>query len=121
MKNQTRKNEKSDSLRLKAVENLVSLTLGVHECIKNLSIFSWDYNGNPFLLERQHIEKILEKYLSGKISILELEAWADAIELRDDIKYELSQEFWIENVIVQLASPSINEPLNYSVVRRLMS
>ncbi|MEV8879849.1 hypothetical protein [Mesorhizobium ciceri] len=84
--------------------------------IERLSEFEWEYNGDPYVLSRSDVSNILIRYLDGKLRAEELEEWADAIELREDIRYEDESESWISDVIFTLASSALNGPITQDLV-----
>ncbi|TIQ16782.1 MAG: hypothetical protein E5X51_33630 [Mesorhizobium sp.] len=111
-----------DARRIEIVKRLVHLDGGGPSLfIDMLREFGWDYNGAPYLLTRGDVSNILERYLDGEMNSEELEAWADAIELREDIQYEEENEEWIKDVIYILASTDLNGPITLEKVKGLLN
>jgi hypothetical protein len=73
-----------------------------------------------FLLDRNTLHNVLEKFVVGKVAASEHEHWADTLELMDDVTYEVGHEATIGDVLFQLGAPEINRPLTVDVVRQLM-
>ena len=59
----------------------------------------------------------MEKFKAGTLDAVTIEAWADLIELRDDIKYE--DETTKETIHI-LANQILNGPLNDDAVEQLL-
>ncbi|MER8761483.1 MULTISPECIES: hypothetical protein [unclassified Mesorhizobium] len=115
----SRKSE--DGRRIDIVNRLVHLDGGAPSLFTDmLREFEWDYDGLPYILTRDDVSDILERYIDGKLSSEELEAWADAIELREDIQYEEKNEDWINDVIFTLASTVLNGPITLEKVKELL-
>lgn len=112
--------DKSTLERLLAVRDLVLFEKPLDEVVEKLKEFEWDYCGNPFVLMREHLERSMRRYLAGEISSGELENWADAIEMREDISFEEKHRSWIEGVMNDLANPTLNGPIaKEDIVRKL--
>lgn len=106
--------------RLRAVRRLVQMELSVEQAIEELRQFEWDFEGLPFLLTRTHLESAIMRYLNDEISSNQLEAWADALEMREDVSYDKNDKDWIEEVIRDFANPTLNGAITkQNVLRKL--
>ena len=76
-----------DKKRTSLIERLLKANDDFPLLAKELSRYEWDFGGIPVLLEKEHVEDILERYVEGKIDADFLHEWAEFIELRDDIDY----------------------------------
>lgn len=101
--------------RMKSVEDLVKLRRPIRNCLEELRNFEWDYDGRPFVLSLEIIFGILERYLNGDLSARNLEEWASAIELRDDIEVDSNDEDLIKEIIEFLSEPSINGSISKEI------
>lgn len=106
--------------RMNAIENLALLKKEVRICIDAISEFDWDYDGIPFVLKGDEVARILVRFLDDNISPSELELWADALELREDIKFEEGERDWIQEVVAILSSSELNGPITKSSVTDLL-
>lgn len=106
--------------RLNLVKKLVGFEGRIEETIQKLNTFEWDYAGGPIVLTKEAAVTILERYLDGQITSGEIEKWADAIELREDIVYESSSFEWLESVITTLSAPEINGLIDAKQVQALL-
>jgi len=91
---------------------------------EELSTFPWDSEEPLFTLRREHVERILDRYLTGELSAAEVEAWAEALEVRDDIGFA-DDGPTLQNAIFSLANPSVNGALTpdraHELLERLRS
>jgi len=79
--------------------------------VQQLSSFSWDSENTLAVLTREQVAHMLAFYLDNKISAEELEAWANAVEGRDDIGFENEYEEDLQETIHQLANPLLTLPI----------
>ena len=107
------------------MENRVTILINLLELneplinIKNkLSNFSWDSKEELVHLTVNHVLSILHRFLSGELTISELDEWANAIECREDIGYALEQEEILKKIIFDLANPELANPLTDTMVNK---
>lgn len=110
----------SDASRLSAVRSLIEFSRPLIETKADLAQWQWDYDGEPAVLRRSHVESILRRCLSGDLPLAELEAWADTVECREDIDYELANEQWIKEALFRLANPDIEGKLTVGELKALL-
>ena len=90
-------------------------------CQSRLSRFSWDYKGEPVLLTRKDVEVVLMSYLEGRLSSDDLEKWADHLELREDVAYEIGHQEWINLVLWTLSDQQLNGAISTATASQLLS
>ncbi len=93
------------SQRETLLTSLLSLDRNLTYIVRELNRMGWDSEEETVILDRQHIVSILDRYLNRQLSTCEVEAWANAIECREDIGYETGFETEIEEAIQELANP----------------
>jgi hypothetical protein len=101
------------------LHDLLNFSRDLESIRLDLKNFKWD-SKEIMLLERVHLKDILSKFINGKISNEEISDWADLVEARDDIGYEISYEDLIKEIIFNLANPEINYPLNSKEAKKYM-
>lgn len=106
--------------RLEWVTKLIGFEGDIEETIQKLNTFEWDYTGDPIVLRKEDAASVLERYIDGQITSGDIEKWADAIELREDIAYEPSSFEWLENVICTLSAPEINGLIDAKQIHALL-
>ncbi|RUZ50991.1 hypothetical protein EN947_40160, partial [Mesorhizobium sp. M7A.F.Ca.US.003.02.2.1] len=60
--------------RIKAVKSLIGLEKPIDSCINALNTFSWDYDGDPVILNRTDVESVMKRFVDGNLSKTDLEA-----------------------------------------------
>ncbi len=96
--------------RTAVLKSLLNLDKPIGEITTALSEFDWD-SDELVVIEIHHIGQILERYLSGEFDESVVEAWADAIECRDDIGISQEGKDDIEKLIYELANPDLAQRL----------
>lgn len=86
---------------------------------EELSAFPWDAEEPLFTLRRDHVTRILERFLGGELSAAEVEAWAETLEIRDDVGFGNDGSI-LKNAIFTLANPSVNGALTADTARALL-
>lgn len=95
-------------LRREALRDLVLLASPVASARHSLTDFAWD-SDELLMLDKQHVLTVLRRFDAGELPGTEVEAWANAIEMRDDIGYDRETAVW--DVLYELANPTLTEPL----------
>lgn len=102
--------------RLKWLEELARFSKPAAELRLVLSQLAWDYEGRPFIVTGSHVIKVLERFLRGELSAEDVEAWADLVELREDMAYEEGRHSQLKSVIHALANPLLEGKIDQSSV-----
>jgi len=92
--------------RQDAVRDLVELRVPVAEAVRVLRRFPWDED-ELVDLDVAHVTAALAAYDAGVLNAPDLEAWADAVEGRDDIGRTAGQEQLLNDVLMALSSPEL--------------
>lgn len=77
-------------------------------------------NNEQRVLTRQCVADILSEFLRGKITASDLQNWASDVELREQIEYEPVDAKIIADVLFELSTPEIYEPLTVDRGRFLL-
>lgn len=99
--------------------NLITMNGKIDIINSELSKFGWDYTENLVILKREHILKVLNKFLKGEISAHEVENWANLIECREDIGIEKQYKETINEAIFELANTCLTGALSIEKVKLL--
>jgi hypothetical protein len=102
--------------RREIVTNLVEWRGHLPDLVAAAHEFPYDSEVPLITLTADHIRKALERYLRGDATADQLEAWALAIEGRDDIEYFEPHENQISDALFRLSTPEINDALSKEVV-----
>ena len=74
--------------RQQLLRSLVELERPLAEIVHELSRLGWDSDRDLVTLERRHVLRILERFREGELPAEQVEAWANAVEAREDIAFE---------------------------------
>lgn len=91
--------------RKEILNDLLSMNGSIRKLLNDLSSFGYDSSEPLIVVTTKDIEVILTKCINNLIDISDLEEWANAIEIRDDIDFENDD---LKEIIFELANPDIN-------------
>ena len=94
--------------RAQVVRRLLDLDGDVKAIQEALAAFAWDAEHPLVDLEARHLQSILARYRAGILSNAMVEAWANAVEGRDDVGIASPR---VDEVLYELANPCLTEPL----------
>jgi hypothetical protein len=94
----------SASEQLGLVIELVTLSRPLDDVLRDLTIHHRDLDSELIQLERTHIEAVLRRYLAGELDEAAVEAWANAVDLRDDVGVP-DDDTLLKNILFDLANP----------------
>jgi hypothetical protein len=102
---------------------LICLDRPVDQIVPELAAFGWDSDVELVRLDKQHIRKVLERFIKGEagFSARDVQAWAEAIEGRDDIGFEGGAEGLLKRIIFDLANPEITLKLTPPVAKEFLN
>lgn len=99
------------SERKKALEALLAFEQSLELHRTALAAFSWDADTELAFLLPSHIANVLNRFVAGRMAATEVEAWANAIEGRDDIGFESASEQLLRELLHELANPLLTQSL----------
>jgi len=98
--------------RAQLLERLVQGQEPAEPLMEALAKLGWDWDEEPLLvLQAQHIESMLERFLNGEITAAALADWADRLEVRDDVGLDPKREETLKDLLFRIANPELNGPL----------
>lgn len=83
-----------------------------------LKTYPWDIPEALVSLDASDILSILERFLQGALTAEDVEQWANALEIREDVECRDEQ---VKEALFELANPSITEPLTRDRAIRLVA
>jgi hypothetical protein len=93
-----------------ALEDLLRFESPILELERPWQELPYDYDGVPVVLTIAHIKHALQRRIDEEITAKDLEIWAILVEGRPGIEYEDEEQ--ISDLLFQLATPEINQPLS---------
>jgi hypothetical protein len=97
--------------RKHALEVLLNFEQPLEQIKTALAAFSWDSDTELAFLSIGHASNILNRFVTGRASAIEVESWANAVEGRDDIGFESPNEEILRELVHELANPLLTQPL----------
>lgn len=110
-----------DKKRETILRKLVSFSEPLENISDQLSLFKWDYEGEPYFIYSSDLIAVLSRFLSGEIEGSSVERWADLIECRDDLDYANENHEQLREAIHILANPLINEDISPNLCQNLLN
>ena len=88
--------------------------------MRELRALGWDWAGEPLLvLKKEHLLRVMDRYLAREISAEQLQEWAENLEGREDVVFDQKEEESLDSVFFRIATPEINDPLTSEIVRQM--
>lgn len=106
--------------RLAVVRDLLELSKPLEEISAQLAAMRWDYDGDGIELTRSHLVAALRRYIDDQLSASDIEVWANGIEGREDIRFEAEWGQEVEDVLYELANPTLTQVLDRDRARVIL-
>ena len=106
--------------RKKLVTHLVEFDWPVSKTMMQLREYGWDCDEELVILTPEHVEGVLNRFLSKEINDAQVREWANAIEGRDDIGLLKDHSIVLDEMIFWLANPYINYPITEDLAKRVI-
>jgi hypothetical protein len=91
--------------------------LSEHDLVR-LNSFGWDSDQTLVTLTKADVCAALDRHVRGELSADDLVRWADQIEAREDIGFGAEYEDALDNLIFELANPTIHTEPTSAVAQR---
>ena len=109
----------SAASRSQCVSALLSLSAPLADIQTQLLEFPWDCSDQPQALTKEHLGSVLARFASGALTAEQVEAWANAVEMREDVDYDGGT---LEGMLLHsLANSTLDGPLSPAKARRMIS
>ena len=95
--------------RTELLRQLIEMSVPLPQVISRLSDQSWDAGDDLVELGPEHCKNVLTRFARGELARTDVEAWANAIECREDVGI---QNAVVREVLHELANPIITFPLS---------
>jgi hypothetical protein len=102
----------TDEQRRADVSALVELAIPIDQALDKLAKYPFDYLGEPIQVRSEHIAKAASEFLEGKITASDLTAWANRLEIYDDVRVEGRTDEETDEIfdaIFRLATPELTD------------
>lgn len=98
--------------------SVIELDRPVADLQSILAALGWDCPEPLVTLTYAHIRSVLLRFQAGKLDVKDLEAWADLLELRDDIEFADERT---KEVVHMLSTPEIHFAIDGRLAEWLLS
>jgi hypothetical protein len=102
------------------VTELVTLSRPLQDILQDLARLHHDADAELITLERGHVAAVLQRYLSGELSADDVESWADAVDLQDEIGVPDDDQV-LADTLFGLANPPAAKPLTPASAQALLT
>jgi hypothetical protein len=106
-----------DTDRIAALEDLLLLRIPVDTAANRVKKFPWDSETEMVVLTTHDCLRLLDGYLSGRLTGGDCELWAFTLEGRDDVGLERGSEPMLKDFLFDTSSPELQGPLTTEVAR----
>lgn len=89
------------------------------ESVELLKSYGWDSDVNLVTVRKEDVLTVLREFLAGTLASDEVQSWANRIEGRDDIDFELGPEGAVNEAVFWLANPFLNFQIDSSLCARI--
>lgn len=107
--------------RRDALRDLIELRVPVEQAEAALAEFRWDSDDDLDTLTRVDATRILSRYQTGQLTATACQRWAAALEGRDDLGFEGGWEDALKELLFEIATPELAEPLTPEFAHRWQS
>jgi hypothetical protein len=104
----------TDALRM-----LVEYSAPLEQIKTELGKHSFDADQCLFVITPAHMRDILERFLGGALTVEQIEAWANLIEMRDGLEFADGEAGPSRECLHELANPLLTEPLSKESALRM--
>ena len=110
----------SEDPRINALMALLRLERPLESVVRELNRISWESDTQLVTLQTNHIRSVLDRFIAGKLTSLDVENWANAIEMREDIGITTGRED-LKQIICELATPEIFSEITPNLAYKLLA
>jgi hypothetical protein len=102
--------------RADILKDLVNFKGNPVELQEELSHYSWDSEIPVLIINRNDFADVIKRCIDGKLTLSEVEEWANTIECRDDLDFEDND---MQEIIFDLANPNINGEITLDLLKAI--
>lgn len=111
-------NDLRDGEREEALRDVVELRAPLRQAVDRLMSFGWDSDSELVVLGLKDALNVLQSYLSGRLDVAGIQLWAETLEGRDDLGFQVGNETILKEFLFQFSSPEICDPISSEVAHR---
>ena len=73
-----------------------------------LATYPWDVDEPLVTLRPHHVTRVLDRFIRGELAAADVQHWAEALEVREDVGTDISHEAGLRRILFILANPDVN-------------
>lgn len=101
--------------RVRILRALLEVERPVASLVQDLAALPWDAAAELVTLRPVHVTEVLRRFMSGRLAAQEVEAWASAIECREDIALDPAGHAILAAALFDLANPTLQGALTTDI------
>jgi hypothetical protein len=105
--------------RASLLRRVVRYELPLEDTLVLLRAYGWDSGGELVMLTAVDVINLLDRFFAGELSAIQVQHWAELLELRDDIGFEPRWAEHLALAIRQLATPEVFGAITPTLLRRM--
>lgn len=107
--------------RAEILQELVRYEKPSEPLMRELKSFGWDWSEEAplIVLKKEHLLRIMDRFLADDITAAQLQEWAENLEAREDVAFDPKEEELLDEIFFRIATPFINESLTKEVARKM--
>lgn len=94
-----------------ALINLIQLRVATPVALAAVRALPWDNEVELAVVRKEDVVAVLLRFLRGDLSATDLEAWANALEGREDIGFEPACDDKVPAFLFETANPKLGAPI----------
>jgi len=98
--------------------DLVFFKADLSDLQNELSQYPWDIEEPILIISKQDFINIFKKCINNEITFGNLVSWANAIECRDDLNFEVEE---MQEIVFELANPEINGEVTKERLQKIIN
>lgn len=102
--------------RYELVRELIEHGRPPKEVLDDLQHYRWDCEQPLMLVTASDVSRVLGQFLDDQLGYIDVELWADAIEVREDLNFESEL---VREVVFALANPALEGELSRGAATKL--
>lgn len=98
--------------------DIVQIRSDLNSLNAELNEYPWDSEKGLIVIPKEDFIHVFNRAIAGEITFDTVEEWANIIECRDDVDYELHM---MEDLIFELANPYLNGEINKAKLEEMIN
>jgi hypothetical protein len=105
--------------RAPLLKRVLAYELPIEPVLESLAELPFDCDEDLVTVSAADIVRIIDRCLSGTLSLQQVTDWADLLEMRDGVGFDGSNPQRISEIISRLANPTLYGDLTLGLLREL--